>query len=120
MAKNVRFEQGVQFAVPVPAGTLSGDPVVYGDLPGVALTDRQADGTATVKFDGVFLLPVKGTTAGGGNGAIAEGAIIYYDAAATPKLGGNSTATKRFGYVVTPGGVASGVTNTSTRVKVGY
>jgi predicted RecA/RadA family phage recombinase len=37
-------------SVPVPEGTKSGDPVIIGVLPGVAVIDRQANGKATVKF----------------------------------------------------------------------
>ena len=53
MAKNIVFEDGNQLTLPVISGTVSGDPVAVGVLPGVALTDRDADGNATVKLNGV-------------------------------------------------------------------
>jgi Uncharacterized conserved protein (DUF2190) len=48
MADNVIYEATVTVAVPVPSGTVSGDPVVIGGIKGVALTDRDTDGNATV------------------------------------------------------------------------
>ncbi|MGB8248290.1 MAG: DUF2190 family protein [Chlorobium sp.] len=62
MAGNIIFTDGDQLTVPVISGTVSGDPVVFGNQPGVALTDRASDGTATVKFSGVVLLELSGAT----------------------------------------------------------
>lgn len=124
MATNRVFEHGTQFEANVSAVTgtgdgglvLSGDPVVIGQLPGVALTSEDVDGNATIQTDGVFDLPVKGETTTNAN--IAVGAIVYYDSAATPhKLNADSSNGVRFGYALEA--VSSGAT-TTIRVKVGY
>ena len=71
MAKNVIF-YGDQLTIPVIAGTVSGDPVMLGDiLAGVALTDRDAAGNAACKFSGV--VDVEVVAAGGQS----PGAPIY-------------------------------------------
>lgn len=78
MAKNEVFRYGDHLSLPVPAGTVSGDPVVVGTLPGVAQTDRPVtganptfgggnpEGQASVWLDGVHKLRVDGavTTVG--------------------------------------------------------
>lgn len=63
MAGNIIFTDGDQLTVDVISGTVAGDPVSFGNQPGVALTDRADDGTATVKFSGVVLLELAGATA---------------------------------------------------------
>lgn len=65
MAKNEIYRHGDALPWPVPAGTKSGDFVLLGDqgLFGVAITDRDADGNATVRHEGVWALPVGTTTA---------------------------------------------------------
>ena len=63
MAGNIIFDQGDQLTVAVISGTVSGDAVAFGNQPGVALTDRATDGTATVKFNGVAELELTGTVA---------------------------------------------------------
>jgi predicted RecA/RadA family phage recombinase len=61
MAKNRRLAGTMRTrTLPVLAGVVSGSPVIVGMLPGVALTDRAADGTATVQLDGVFEVSVTG------------------------------------------------------------
>ncbi len=62
MATNVRYTEGDQLMVSVPAGIAAGEPLQYGHLPCVALTDRDADvaGKATVAFRGVFSLELAG------------------------------------------------------------
>lgn len=114
MAKNMVRTPGDQLQVTL-ASITSGDPVVVGQLPAVALTDTQADGTCTVKTDGVFNLSVKGID-GGGNSAVAAGDIIYRVDADTPKLSKKNTGV-RFGYAL--GAVGSGQTATIP-VKIGY
>jgi predicted RecA/RadA family phage recombinase len=115
MARNRRYEDGKQFPVTVPSGVVSGDPIVVGTLPGVAVVDRRSDGTATCDFAGVYDLSVKGHD-GTANAPIAEGATIYYNSGATPKLN-VQVAGVRFGYALTP--VVSGAT-TTIPVKIGY
>lgn len=118
MATNIVHEDGDQLYVAVtsPATPSAGDPVMVGDLPGVALTDEDSDGKCTVKFNGVAELSVKGEGASG-NTAVAAGDILYYEAGQTPPINKDSTNGKRFGYALEA--VASGATAT-IRVKIGY
>jgi predicted RecA/RadA family phage recombinase len=117
MAKNQVFDEGEQLSLVCtdPATPKSGDPVLVGQIPGVALTDERADGTTTVDTEGVFKLSVKGVD-GSGNKAIAAGDIIFYVAADTPKLSVKATGV-RYGYALEA--VTSGSTAT-IRVKLGY
>lgn len=117
MAKNRVYAEARQLSVAVtdPATPVAGDPVVVGQLPGVALTDERADGTTTVAFEGVFNLSVRGVD-GAGNSAVAVGDILYYVAADTPKLSKKNTGV-RFGYAL--GTVNAGATATIP-VKIGY
>jgi len=98
MATNEVYELGDRFAVACtdPATPASGDPVRYGERPGVALIAEAADGLATVAFTGVFNLSVKGVDQSG-NSAVAEGDILYYVDADTPKISKKNTG-HRFGY----------------------
>lgn len=121
MATNRIFEKGTQLVVaPTDAPNdpaESGDPVLLGDLPGVALTDADddiaSDGEATVQFDGVFDLEVVGED-NAGNAAITAGDIVFYDGG---EINVDDTDGTRFGYALED--VASGAT-TTIRVKVGY
>lgn len=117
MAKNRVHEHGTQLSLAAtdPATPASGDPVVVGQLPGVALTAERADGTTSIQTDGVFSLSVKGVD-GVGNSAVAVGDLIYYVAADTPKLSKKATGV-RFGYALEA--VSSGGTST-IKVKIGY
>lgn len=116
MAKNIIFEDGDQIAVAAtnPATPASGDPVILGQLPGVALIAEGSDGLTTIKTNGVATLSVKGTS--GSDAAIAAGDIVYYVSANTPKLS-VTTSGVRFGYALEA--VVSGAT-TTIRVKIGY
>lgn len=114
MAANEIFNEGNQLAVTL-ASVTSGDPVVAGQIPGVALNSTDANGKVTMKTDGVFDLSVKGVD-GGGNSAVAVGDIIYYTSGDTPKLNKKDTGV-RFGYALEA--VASAGTDT-IQVKIGY
>jgi predicted RecA/RadA family phage recombinase len=114
MAKNMKFTPGNQLQVAL-ASVTSGDPVVVGQLPAVALTSTDTAGNVTVKTDGVFALSVKGVD-GSGNKAVAIGDIIYHVDADTPKLSVKSAGV-RFGYALEA--VTSGATKT-IKVKLGY
>lgn len=93
MATNRVFEDGRRLNLPVEAGTLSGSPCVVGSRCGVALTDRDAAGNASIDFKGVFNLPVTGVTA--------IGTPIYYTANADPTLRLGVVATALFfGYAL--------------------
>lgn len=67
MAKNRIREECNQISLPVPAGTVSGDPVAVGELNGVALTDRGAwtENEATCQLDGSFGFELTGPVAPG-------------------------------------------------------
>jgi predicted RecA/RadA family phage recombinase len=117
MAKNRVHAVGnhLSLAATDPTTPASGDPVVVGQLPGVALTDERADGTTSIQTNGVFNLSVKGID-GSGNHAVAVGDIIYYVSGDTPKLSVKNTGV-RFGYALAT--VGSGSTATIA-VKIGY
>lgn len=115
MAINEVLDRADTLYVAVPSGKLSGDPVVSGQIPGVALIDRDAAGKVTMTRVGSYNLSVKGID-GGGNSAVAIGDIIYYTEADTPKLSKKATGV-RFGYA--NAAVTSGATAT-IEVVLGY
>lgn len=92
MAKNVIFKPGLELSVVCsnPTTPASGDPVRYGNMTGVALTDENAAGYTSVAF-GQFVadLSVKGVD--GGNSAVAVGDAIWYVDGDTPKLSKKSS-----------------------------
>lgn len=99
-----------------PTTPASGDPVLCGQIPGVALADEDSAGVTTVALDGVFNLSVKGENASG-NSAVAAGDILYYEAGQTPPVNKDATNGVRFGYALAA--VSSGATATIA-VRVGY
>ena len=107
MATN-KVQAGNVLRLAVPDGTASGDPVVVGQIAGVALLDRDSDGYSQVDTVGVYNLSVKGVD-GAGNSAVAIGDAIYYVDADTPKLSKKNTGVL-FGYAL--GTVAAGATAT--------
>lgn len=120
MATNQVYEHGDQFqivasAVDEPATPTSGDPVLIGALPAVALTDvyEDLDGVEkiTIKTNGVYDLAVEAE-----GGAIAIGDIVYYDAG-DEGLNGASSGNTRYGYAL--GAIDSGATAVIP-VKIGY
>lgn len=119
MAKNKIFAEGDQLSLVCsqPATPKSGDPVLVGQVPGVALTDERADGTTSVDTKGVFDLPVEGKDAANANTTVSVGDIVYYDSVNTIKLNRDNTNGVRFGYALAA--LASGASGT-IRVKVGY
>ena len=114
MATNLFQANGDEISVAL-ASITSGDPVVIGQAPGVALTSTDGNDNVTVKRSGVFNLSVKGID-GGGNSAVAVGDILYYVNADTPKISKKNTGV-RFGYALQT--VGSGSTAT-IRVMLGY
>lgn len=94
MALNELYQPGSHLTVPVPAGVVSGDPVVVGDLVGVALIDRQTDGTVVIDRGGIYELTVTGAVS-------AFGAAIYAVVASglvtSLTTSDGSGANKRFG-----------------------
>lgn len=120
MAKNQVYaydeNKALSAVCSAPATPASGDPVMIGQIPGVALTAERTDGTTTVATDGVWSLSVKGEN-NAGNVAVAVGDILYYEAGQTPPVNKDNVAGIRFGYALAA--VGSGATATIP-VKVGY
>jgi len=127
MAKNITFEDfdgHLRVEVTQPATPASGDPVLFGDRAGVALTaEDTATGRTTVLFEAVAELSVKGVN-GSGNSAVVAGDVIYYVVGDTPVLSKKATGV-RYGVAMsqpsdTAGGnlIAAGGTGT-IRVFVG-
>ena len=84
----------INAAATYPTTPASGDPVVVGTIPGVALTAEGAGGNAstetTIATEGVFALSVKGINAQG-NSAVAVGDKIYYTNGDDPPLSKKAT-----------------------------
>lgn len=117
MATNRKYAQGNKTLpnLTVTASSLSGDPMVIGQIPGVLVKNADTSNKSVMQTDGIFTLSVKGVD-GVGNAAIALGAIIYYTAGDTPKLNAKTTGV-RFGYALEA--VTSGATS-SIMVQIGY
>lgn len=122
MAKNLYMNEGryLTGAATQPATPVSGDPVLLGQIPGVALTDEaeggNATGESTIDTGGIYNLSVQGVN-NAGNSAVAIGDILYYEAGQTPPINKDNVSGVRFGYAL--GTVTSGQTATIP-VKVGY
>lgn len=121
MATNERFAatKTASLVCSDPATPKSGDPVICGQIPGVAIADEAASGglsgQTTVALDGVFALSVKAID-GSGNSTVSAGDILYYVSGDTPKLSKKATGV-RFGYARE--GLATGTTGTIL-VQIGY
>lgn len=118
MATNIVHEDGDQLfrKITVPSsGAKSGDPVLCGQRPGVALTDQDANGFATVKFNGSVTLSVKGVDQSG-NSAVAAGDTLYLVSADTPKVSKKNTGV-RYGYAA---GAVNSAATASITVDLGY
>jgi len=63
MAKNQKYPNAEHISIPVPDGTVSGGPVKVGQICGVAIIDKQANGNATVWLDGSWEVQVAGAVA---------------------------------------------------------
>lgn len=113
MATNQKYNHGDQFSVPAaavaaPSSPGSGDAVLVGELPAVALTDvydtHDGDELITVKTNGVYHLEVDAD-----DGAIGVGDRIYIDPAAG-SLTNDGTGNVAYGYALGP--VDSAATST--------
>lgn len=107
MATNRVYAEGRSLYLPVSSGIESGDPVLVEELPGVALTDRDTDGNATVDTGGAYDLTVKGNTGASttGNKKVEIGAKLYYhdgtgSALAAGDLVPDATNGTFFGYAL--------------------
>lgn len=122
MATNLVRNEGryLTGAASYPATPVTGDPVLLGQIPGVALTDEAEGGNATgeitIDTGGVYNLSVQAVN-NSGNSAVAIGDILYYEAGETPPINKDGTSGVRFGYAL--GTVTAGATATIA-VKVGY
>jgi len=116
MATNIVFEYGRRLSVPCtyPATPASGDPVIFGDLPGVAIGAEDTDGLTVVQFEGVADVSVKAID-GGGNSAVASGDVIYYVDGDTPVLSKKNTGV-RYGLALEA--ITAGATDT-INVRIG-
>lgn len=110
MATNRVFADARKLSYAVPSGVSSGDPVMIGAMPGVALTDRDDEGFATVDHGGAYRLAVEAT-----EGAIAVGDVLYFQSVGDPL--DNDDGGDHFGYALQA--VASGL-EASIPVKLGY
>lgn len=96
MAKNEVFADTGTLYLPVIAGVVSGSPVIVGMIPGVAITDRDANNSATVKTEGVHTVSVTGAIATVGLPVYitsATGALVVAPGAGI-QLFGHAVATK--------------------------
>lgn len=109
MALNEHLADADQVSLPVPDGTESGDPLVIGGLPCVALIDQQDDDTATVKCNGAFRFDVTGDSSGPGAGDIV---YLQSDGSIDNDSGGD-----RFGYALEDAPVNG---TAEIPVKIGY
>lgn len=116
MAKNMKRENNwrVNVVVSYPASPVSGDPVRFGPLTGVALTDEGGGGNAATETSVDFgprswLVSVKGID-DAGNSAVADGDPIYFVDESVP------LSKKASGYFfgIARGTVSSGATTAIT------
>lgn len=96
MATNEVYRDADHLTVPVVTGTKSGDPVIVGALPGVAQTDRDSDGQATVWFTGAHRFTVDGAIT-------AVGQPVYFQGDGTSRnttLSTTATSNTLFGHAL--------------------
>jgi len=114
VATNEVYKEGRQIPLTVGASKTARSPIVVGQIAGCLLTSTGSSGTqvATVATEGVYNISVKGITTGGGNGAVAQGDILYYVPGATPPVSKHSDGSNavRYGYALAA--VQSGATTT--------
>jgi hypothetical protein len=114
MPTNEVYKDGRQIPLTVGNSVAIHTPVAVGQIPGVTQTATASAGSqvATVALEGVFNLSCKGITTGGGNGAIAQGDIIYYVPGQTPKLSKYSDGASAVRFGIALAAVNSGATTT--------
>lgn len=108
MALNRVYASGRTLTLAVASGTVSGDPVLVGSMTGVALTDRDSAGNATVDFGGVYNLTARGID-DAGNSAIAVGNPLYFVSGDSPVLSKKASG-HFFGYALETGSAGSNTT----------
>lgn len=107
MATNFVYKDAESLSLPVPDGTVSGDPVIVGSLVGVAETDKGAGGNsvdnATVRMKGAANLAVGTTT------ALDVGDPVYIvKSSGALTTTDNTGANPIFGYALEPKGTTAG------------
>lgn len=111
MATNVIFYPGEHLSLPVIADTVSGDPVVLGsNLPGIALTDRDSDGNASVLLAGVGEFTITFTA------ARAIGDLIYITTATYALSDAAGAGKVVYGVLLT---TVAGATEEVVRISIG-
>lgn len=89
MATNEVYDRAENIVLPVPSGTVSGDPVAVGALVGVCETSRDANGNATVRMVGGHTFPTAD--------AVASAGIALY-VTSTRTITTTATSNTLFGY----------------------
>ena len=111
MARNEQFFDADKLSLPVPPGVKSGEPVIVGPLPGVAVTDRDdRTGMASVWLCSAWALDVDGAVEG-------IGVKIYI----TPDRALTTTASDNmlFGYSLDTKGAGIGPLTVKVAQNVG-
>lgn len=101
MAKNKHFENTGTLYLPVLAGTVSGSPVIVGMIPGVAVTDRDTSGNATVDTEGTYDVSVTGAIA-------SVGLPVYITSATGALVVAPGTGIQLFGHALATKGSGAG------------
>ena len=99
MARNEIFRDADHLSLPVASGVKAGQAVRVGGLNGVAQTDRQADGTASVWLKGAHEFTTDFAVA-------AVGDPVYITSANA--LTGTATGNSLYGHALTTKAAASG------------
>jgi len=114
MATNRVMEDG-RYQSWTVASKSSGDPVIYGTMTGVCLTDSDATtNKTTVDMLGMYDLSVEAID-DGGNSAVAVGDAIFYEVGGSPLLNKKSSGVL-FGYAIEA--ITSGSTETINVLQV--
>lgn len=100
MAKNMSLPKALHIELPVPAYVKSGSPVAVGAFRGVAQTDRDENGNATVWMDGSTVQTV--------TGAVASVGLPIYVKAADGTLSTTATDALLFGHALGTKAAAAG------------
>ena len=120
MATNRKLPDARYIYLTVGSGVESGDKVLVGDIPGVALTDADSSDKATVDTGGGYELSVTASDTTGSNSAISEGQALYWDDGSGSLDAGTLTPDNTngtfFGYALE---AVSGGTTADITVKVG-
>lgn len=102
MATNEVYRDADTLVLPVIEGVTAGDAVSSGSFVGVALTDRDADGNATVRLKGVFNVSVTGALA-------TAGLPVYITVATGALVVASGAGIIRFGTALEAKGAGAGV-----------